>query len=442
VCPGGLARFRDPGGEELIMRVASRLAVVLSVGAVALSAAACGADNGGSAAEDGGSGNTATPREGVTKDTIKYGLIYDQTGAQSVAQQPWANGVITQLEKANDAGGINGRQIEILQEDDKSEVPVGIAAYKKLFSQTPVVGITGINNSSIQEAALPQVRKDKMPLVGPQSTTKAGLVPFNETAFYVIPPYSDQVDVIMSYMTEKLSKPQPKVAVFRLIAASGIEVDELVKARVADMGGEIVADEEIDPTATTADAQVQKIVAANPDFIVFHTSPTLSTLALKGLQKLNAKIPVISTFAGGGPVPYQSVPKEFGSLMEYTSAFTPADIEVPGTADLVADAEKYGYGEDATNSQYVIGYIVGQVVVEGLTKAGADLSRETYVKALEGIQDLDTGGLSEPVTYGPDDRSGISETRPFTYNYDTKKFEAIGELSDYADAITHEYGGG
>jgi branched-chain amino acid transport system substrate-binding protein len=424
------------------MRVASRLGIVLSVGAIALGVAACGADNGGSASKDGESGNTATPREGVTKDTIKYGMVYDQTGAQSVAQQPWANGVITQLKKANDAGGINGRTIEILQEDDKSEVPTGIAAYKKLVSQTPVVGITGINNSSIQEAALPQVRKDEMPLVGPQSTTKAGLVPFNPTAFYVIPAYSDQVDVIMSYMAEKLDEPQPKVAVFRLIAASGIEVDELVKARVQKMGGEVVADEEIDSTATTADAQIQKIVGAKPDFIVFHTSPTLSTLGLKGLQKLNAKIPVISTFAGGGPVPYQSVPKEFGSLMEYTSAFTPADIEVPGTSELVADAEKYGYGEDATNSQYVIGYIVGKVVVEGLKNAGADLNRESYVAGLEKIEDLDTGDLSQAVSYGPDNRSGIAETRPFKYNYDTKKFEAIGEFSDYSEVITHEYGGG
>jgi branched-chain amino acid transport system substrate-binding protein len=424
------------------MRLASRFGIVLSIGALAFGAAACGADNGGSDDGGGSGGNTATPREGVTKDSIKYGLIYDQTGAQSVAQQPFANGVITQLEKANDAGGINGRKIEILQEDDKSEVPVGIAAYKKLVSQTPVVGITGISLSQLQEAAMPQIRKDKMPLVGPQSTTKAGLVPFNESVFYVIPPYSDQVDVMMAYMTEKLNKPQPKVAIFRLIAASGIEVDGLVKSRVQKMGGEIVADEEIDPTATTADAQVQKIVSAKPDFIVFHTSPTLSTLGLKGLQKLNAKIPVISTFAGGGPVPYDSVPKEFGSLMEYTSAFTPADIEVPGTADLVADAKKYGYGEDATNSQYVIGYIVGKVVVEGLKRAGGDLNRETFVKALEEIQDLDTGDLSEPVTYGPEDRVGISLTRPFTFNYDTKKFEAIGEFTDYAQDITNEYGGG
>ena len=135
------------------MRFAPRIGVLLSVAALATGVAACGSDEGGGSASAGGGGNTATPREGVTKDAIKYGLIYDQTGPQTVAQTPWAHGFLTQIKKANDAGGVNGRKIEILDEDDKGEVPVGIADYKKFVSQTPVLGISGLNGSSIQEAA-------------------------------------------------------------------------------------------------------------------------------------------------------------------------------------------------------------------------------------------------------------------------------------------------
>lgn len=415
-----------------------KLGSAIAIGAVTVGLAACG---GGSSGGGGGDGNSSSPKDGVTADSIKYGLIYDQTGAQNVAQDPWANGVQTQLKKANDAGGINGRKIEIVTADDKSSVPLGIQAMKKFISQTPTLGITGINGSSVQEAALPTIRKEKMPFVGPQSTTKAGLVPFNDTAFYVIPDYSDQVDVLMKYMTDRLKKPKPRVAIFRLIAASGVEVGELTTAATEKMGGQVVADEELDPTATSADAQIQKIARAKPDFIVYHTSPTLSVLGLKAMQKLRAKIPVISTFAGGGPVPYQAVGQEYGDLFQYTSAFTPSDIEVPGTAELVADAKKYGYAKDAANSQYVIGYIVGQVVVEGMKRAGKDLTRESFVKALAGITDLDTKGLSPNVSYGPEDRNGISESRPYRFDYPTKKFEAIGEYADYADAITHAYSG-
>jgi branched-chain amino acid transport system substrate-binding protein len=424
------------------MQPASRFGTLLSIAALSLGAAACGADN----SDDGGSAsgsNTATPQEGVTEDTIKYGLIYDQTGPQTVAQTPWAHGFLTQIRKANDNGGVNGRQIEILDEDDKGEVPVGIAALKKLTSQTPVVGISGLGGSSIQEAALPTLQRESMPLVGPQSLVKATLTPeLHESIFHVMPPYSDQADVIMGYMEERTGNAAPNVAIFRLTAASGIEVGELITRRVEEAGGRIVADEQMDVTATSADAQAQKIVSANPDWILVHAAPTQGLALVKAMQKLGAKIPLISTFAAGGPTVYEGVPQEYGRLYEYTAPTTPADIEVDGTQQLVADAEKYGYGEEAQNSQFAIGYISGMVAVEGLKNAGADLNRETFMDGLEKIQNLDTGGITEPVTYGDDDRVGVAATRPYQYDYDASAFKNIGDFEDYADYITNEYSGG
>ena len=288
---------------------------------------------------------------------------------------------------------------------------------------------------------LPQFEKDKMPLVGPQSITKAALVPMKPSVFGIIAPYADQVDVIMGYMNEKLGKPAPNVAIFRLTASSGIEVAELVKSRVDKAGGKIVSDQQMDVTATSADAQVQKIVAAKPDYIVMHTAPTQSAAVLKAMQKLGSKIPIISTFAGGGPTAYQAVPKEVGEIMEYTAAVTPADIDTPGNAALVADAKKYGYADEASNTAYTFGYISGMAVVEGLKNAGPDLNRASFIKGLEQINGLDTGGLSEPITFGPKDHIGLSATRPYKYNYATKKFEAVGEFADYTKFITKEYGG-
>ena len=112
------------------MRYASRFGVLLSIAVLSIGAAACGSDESSESAPGtaGSSENTATPREGVTKDTIKYGLVFDQTGPQTVSQTPWSHGFLTQIKKANDAGGINGRKIEILDIDEKSEVPVGVAA--------------------------------------------------------------------------------------------------------------------------------------------------------------------------------------------------------------------------------------------------------------------------------------------------------------------------
>jgi hypothetical protein len=80
-------------------------------------------------------------------------------------------------------------------------------------------------------------------------------------------------------------------------------------------------------------------------------------------------------------------------------------------------------------------------VVEGLKNAGKNLTRESFIAGLEKISNLDTGGISDSIGYGADDHIGLSSTRPYIFNYDTKKFENIGEYADYQSYITHEYGG-
>lgn len=382
-------------------------------------------------------------REGVTADEIDYGLVYDQTGPTASAQQPWANGFITQITKANDAGGVNGRQINLVQIDDRYEVPTGVSAYRRLVDQTPVVGITGLNNSAIQEAAMEQVRRDGMPIVGPQATARSGLVPFNPTAFYVTPSYADQADIMLGYMQDRLAVPAPKVAVIRIVTSSGVEFGDLVRSRVEAAGGSIVADQELPPTSTSADAQVQNALAANPDFIAYHGSPTLSVLLLRSMQKFGGTTPIISTFGGGGPVAFQSgIDQATADLFQFVSAFVPSDVDTPGTAEMVADAQRYGFAEDAANSQFVIGYVTGKVVVEALTGAGQDLTREGFVAALEALEGLDTGGISQPVGYGPDNRAGLSASVPFRYDFAAGRFEAVGTFADYERYVTGEYRNG
>src|SRR5215218_376691 len=113
--------------------------VVATLCAVALGA--CGSN---------GEGGGAKPTEGIDKDRVDYGVIADLTGPTAGVQTPFLHGIETQVKKANSAGGVNGRRINLLTEDEKYEVEAGLAAYKKLVSQTPVVGLTGLNNSSFQ----------------------------------------------------------------------------------------------------------------------------------------------------------------------------------------------------------------------------------------------------------------------------------------------------
>ena len=72
------------------------------------------------------------------------------------------------------------------------------------------------------------------------------------------------------------------------------------------------------------------------------------------------------------------------------------------------------------------------MLVEALKAAGENPNRESFKKGLETLTDLSTGGLSENVTFGADDHVGIQTVRPYSYDYATKTYKAVGEYTDYA----------
>jgi branched-chain amino acid transport system substrate-binding protein len=411
------------------------LIALLAAGVVA-----CGADRPSENAS--GGGNASNPKEGVTASEVDIGVIADLTGPTAVTQVPFTDGIKTQVEAANAAGGINGRKIKLLLEDEKYEVPTGLAAYKKLVSQTPALGIIGLNNSSLQVAAIKQVATNKVPVFGAEATTKQALTPFNPYFFAMQCSYADQADVAVPYMAEKTGKSSPNVATVALDVESGYEWSDLIKARVQKIGGKYLGHTAVAPTATEADAQIQKIAKQKPDFIAIHGSSNTAAIVLKAMQKFDVKVPVIGIFATGGRAAYEAVDPEFGKLFESVNCYTPSSIDAEGTADMLAKAKQYGFEKSSASTDFVNGYVVGQVLVEALKAAGKNPTRESFKKGLESLNDLSTGGLSENVTFGPDDHAGIQTVRPYTYDYASKAYKAVGEYTDYADDISNEYIGG
>jgi ABC-type branched-subunit amino acid transport system substrate-binding protein len=211
---------------------------------------------------------------------------------------------------------------------------------------------------------------------------------------------------------------------------------------VEKLGGEYLGHTAVPPTATEADAQVQKIAKQNPDFIALHGSSNTSTIVLKSMQKFDVKAPVIGIFATGGPAAYASVPAEVGNQFETVNCYTPSSIKTEATDEMLARAKEFGFEKSAGTTDFVNGYVVGQVLVEALKAAGESPDRESFKKGLETLTDLSTGGLSENVTFGGDDHVGIQTVRPYAYDYATKTYKAIGEYTDYADDISNEYLGG
>ena len=124
------------------------------------------------------------------------------------------------MRKVNEAGGLNGRKINVLAEDDRYDASLHRIAFEKLSSQTPVLGMSGLGNSSAQSALMPMIRRGKVPVVGTYTATKAGVDPVTPMFYAGFCGYKEMAQVGVGHFATTLKKP-PKVAVVHLDVASG-----------------------------------------------------------------------------------------------------------------------------------------------------------------------------------------------------------------------------
>jgi len=105
-----------------------------------------------------------------TGDTIKVGVYGDTTGATSSFGQSTKNGIQLAFEEINAAGGVNGKKLEMLFEDDQGTPEKAKTVISKLINQDKVVAVLGEVASSNSLAAAPVAQEAKIPMISPSST--------------------------------------------------------------------------------------------------------------------------------------------------------------------------------------------------------------------------------------------------------------------------------
>ena len=371
------------------------------------------------------------PGDGVYKERIDWGLMMDMTGPASANEVPWVYGVQAYIRKVNEAGGIHGRKINLLVEDDRYDAALARINYERLVSQTHVLGISGVGNSSAQAAMMPMIKRGTVPIVGAYALTKTGTEPANPLYYAGFCGTREMAQVGVGHFSEVLKVKSPKIAVAHLDVAGGKEYADFVAAEVTKMGGTTKA-MPIKVGAADVTAQVLEIIAMKPDMVTIYGVPSNSILVMRALQQYNYAVPTFSITHLGTPAIYNAIGPEAGKNYYFVSCFTPGDVEdTPGVKEMSAMADKYGFGEYKSSVNYVGGWVVGQLIAEAVAKLGPEPTREKLISLLNAGIEVDTKGASSPLKYTKDDHRGLTGLRPYSYNYQTKKFKPVGLYSDY-----------
>jgi branched-chain amino acid transport system substrate-binding protein len=340
-------------------------------------------------------GRGAAAEVGVTEDTIKIGSFGALTGQYYIYGKVIMDGAQLVYNEVNAAGGIHGRKIEYIREDDRCDAATGIAAAKKLIHLHKVFMLHagGCSNASI--AARPDIDKAQVPWVVMASIGEPIYDPISK---YIYTPQMTASIESLAQVDHAIKLGKKRFGVISLQDAWGRSRHKPLIARLKHHGIEPVADVEMVDTANDATAQVLKLRQANPDVIMLVLYARSAAMYLRDAYKLGFKPYTVGTSAVGDLLKLSEqvgIPEAVGNTVAISHVnFVPGDPEMEKWKGLL---QKYYPGDEFLVS-HIIGIGSGSVVIEILKRVGRDLTRERYLEELSKLKNFQSPVHAGPIT--------------------------------------------
>jgi branched-chain amino acid transport system substrate-binding protein len=299
-------------------------------------------------------------------EKIKVGVLLPLTGSQAKFGEIEKRSYEMAVEEINGKGGINGREIELIFEDDTGKPDVGRSAVEKLISRDKVPVITGGYSSSVTAAATPVAQQFKVPFVictgSADDITEKGY----EYVFRVNPPASEYPKAVESFLKE-VAKDVKTVALLYENSSFGQSSSKSFQDDAKGAGLNIVVKEGYQAGAIDFKPILTKVKAANPDMIYMVSYVMDASLLMRQSKELgiNPKL-----FVGGGAgftLPEFSKSAGDASDHVYSATLWVETLPFPG-AKAYFDKFKKKYGSE-TEYHGAEAYATMYVVADALQRA-------------------------------------------------------------------------
>ncbi|MFQ5830014.1 MAG: ABC transporter substrate-binding protein [Candidatus Methylomirabilia bacterium] len=335
---------------------------------------------------------------GVTKDEIKIGTFGPLTGPVYIYGKLTMNGLDALFEKVNEEGGVHGRKLKLIREDDLCKPEGAIAAVKKLVYEHKVFAINGGACSNATLAAKPEIVRAGIPFLVFAAVADGITSPPSPNIFTSQLTASIESRAQLKYALDRDAK---KVAVVAQHDAWGRSRYRPLMAAMKAQGIKAVADEEMTVDVNDGTAQALRIMNAGADAVVLVLYPKPAAVLIRDSLKLGYKPHWIGQTAIQDLPALQEQVGIPGALEKFASITTvPAHPSDPEMTEWRNRIQRLFPG-DALSVFNLMGIGSGQVLVEALKRAGPDLTQEKFLKALGTIKNFETGMYPGPITCNP-----------------------------------------
>ena len=336
--------------------------------------------------------------QGVTNDRILLGQAAVFSGPAAQLGIQMRNGIKAYFDQVNEKGGVHGRRLELVTEDDFYEASRAPAASRKLIEQHKVFALLGYVGTPTGVVHLPVTTQAKVPLVGMFTGAEALRVPLNRYVFHVRASYYDETEAIVEQVVSTGGK---NIAVFYQDDAYGQAGLKGVEIAVAKRNMKISALGTVERNTIKVENAVKSIHAAKPDAVVMISAYTSCAEFIRQMKRAGSAATFYNVSFVGSKALADALGKEGTGVAISQVVPFPWGAAVPVVREYQQLSKKAGFTD--YNFSAIEGFLVAKVMVEGLRRTGRDLTREKFIDTMEKL-DVDLGGFF--VSYSPKSHTG------------------------------------
>ena len=345
------------------------------------------------------------PSPGVSDSEIVIGNIQDLSGPMKELGMVVPHGSNLYFNYINEKGGVHGRKIKMLIEDHQYNPQKSVAAAKKLIDQSQVFCLYNVIGTSPVEAIRPILDEYQIPLIAP--ATQSGSMSDRtrkawKMIFHTDTGYDTQARILVEYALGE--NPDAKIGVIYQDDDYGENVLKGIGEAEKKHGIEIQR-EGFQRGATDFAGQVMNLLKGGCTHVIIGGVVKEPIIVMKTAAAMN----FAPQFLGISPTMDHRVAIAAGPAGEGFIAANFAQLwnsDVEGAVLYRELFAKSGSPEQLMGMYNFYGFITAMVMVEGLERAGKNLTRKNLIRGMENIKNWNGMGVFPSISYGPRDRAG------------------------------------
>lgn len=334
-------------------------------------------------------------------DTIKLGVNYELSGGVATYGRSSVEGIELAVEEINAAGGINGKEIELIKYDNKSDQAEATTLTTRLMTQDKVLAVMGPATSGAFKATIPVAMQNKIPAASGSATADDVTVDdsgVKDYAFRICFSDSYQGTGMANYALNNLNKNRA-VVIMDSSSDYGKGLAENFVKTFENGGGVIVAQEAYVAGDTDFNSIITKIKGEDFDVIFIPGYYEEAGLIIKQAREQGIDVPILGADGFDSPELVSLAGTDALNDVFFSNHYSSLDQD-PVVQDFIkAFEEKYEKQPDAFNA---LGYDLARFIAEGVERA-EKLDGESVKNALEATTDFKgvTGNFSVDENHNP-----------------------------------------